>query len=89
MTPRRGERGAVAVRPLLVRLLGLLVLLAAWVGLVIVAIDAARSARDGDDLAWLWVALAGLGGVVALAWALVVGRALVRGEKLLRGGKHR
>jgi len=89
MTPRRGERGAVAVRPLLVRLLGLLVLLAAWVGLVIVAIDAARSARDGDDLAWLWVALAGLGAVVALAWALVVGRALVRGEKLLRGGKHR
>jgi NADH:ubiquinone oxidoreductase subunit K len=89
MSPRRGERGAVAVRPLLLRLLGLVVLLAAWVGLVIVAIDAARSARDGDDLAWLWVALAGLGAVIVLAAALAVGRALVRGEKEPRGGKHR
>ena len=63
--------------------------IAAWSGLVWLAITAGRAGRDGDGLAWLWLALASLGAVVVLAAAFVVGGQLVRGESRPRGGKHR
>ncbi|WP_148571865.1 hypothetical protein [Nocardioides caldifontis] len=73
-----------------VRALALLVLVVAWAGLVWLAIAAGRSARDGDALAWVWLALAALGAVAALAAALAVGTRLVRREEPRpRGGKHR
>ena len=89
MTRQKGERGAVPIRSLLLRVLGLLVLVAAWVGLVLAAIGAGRTARDSDDLAWVWVALACLGAVVVLAFAITVGARLVLGDSRPSGGKHR
>ena len=71
------------------RALALLALVAAWGGLVWLAIEAGRAAVDGDALAWLWLALAALGAVVALASAFVVATQLVRREQRPRGGKHR
>ena len=87
MTGGRDERGAVSFRLVVARLLELLVLLAAWAGLVLGAILAGRDARDGNGLAWVWVGLAALGAVVVLAAALVAGSRLVRGEARPRG-KH-
>ena len=72
-----------------VRALALLALVAAWIGLVWLAIEAGRSGRDGNGLAWLWLALASLGAVAVLAAAFTVGAQLVRGEQRPRGGKHR
>jgi hypothetical protein len=72
-----------------VRAVALLALVITWIGLVWLAIEAGRAATDGDALAWVWLTLAGIGAVVALAAGLVVGTQLVKGEQRPRGGKHR
>ena len=61
--------------------LGCLAALAAWVVLVVVAIDLGREARNGATGTWLFLALALVGAVASLLAALLLGvrlRAAVR-----------
>ena len=89
MALREAQRAVQQNGPMTLRALALLVLVAAWIGLVLLAIEAGRSGRDGNDLAWLWLALASIGAVATLAAAFVVGAGLFRREQRPQGGKHR
>ena len=89
MTQRNGGVDRAAVSTLLLRFAALLVLLAVWGGLVVLAIAAGSAATDGDALAWVWLGLASLGAVAALAAAFVASGRLLRAEVQPRGGKHR
>ncbi len=55
-----------------------LVSLVAWGFLVWAAIDFGRTARGGDEQAWLFLAVASLGGVVCLFLCLMLVTLLLR-----------
>lgn len=63
-------RGAVLALALL--LAGAAVAALAWFVLVRAAIDFGGEARDGESLAWLFLAAAALGAIACLALALVL-----------------
>ncbi|HET6560670.1 MAG TPA: hypothetical protein VFG72_02255 [Marmoricola sp.] len=69
----RGERRARRGR-VLPSLLGAVVAVAAWVLLVVVAVDFGNRGRDGDAVAWVFLGLAGLGAAACLVLALFLGR---------------
>ena len=72
------ERRAVPVRSLLGYAVGALLSAAAWAILVNAAIDFGRTARDGEGVAWVFVALAVIGAIGCLLLTLVLaGRALM------------
>ncbi|WP_205471600.1 hypothetical protein [Nocardioides sp. SYSU D00038] len=75
---RRGARPRRSFRPDVALLaLGAVVALAAWAGLVWLAIGFGRDARGGDDGRWLWLAGTGLVAAGALlACLLLTARAL-------------
>ena len=52
---------------------GVLLSGAAWLFLVLAAIDFGTTARDGEGLGWLFMALAALGAIGCLLLALVLG----------------
>lgn len=61
-----------------------LFLVIAWWVLVRAAIDFGRSARDGDGLAWLFLAVASLGAMACLFAGLLVGVRLLVALGVLR-----
>jgi hypothetical protein len=67
---RRGRR---ALLPLAATLLAA----GAWILLVLLAIELGERARDGDDAAWLLLALTGIAAVSCLVLALLFGRQLL------------
>lgn len=74
----RAGRAKLPVVPLLLHVIGALIAAAAWVALVLVAIDFGRDARVDGGLPWLWVALCSLAAIGSLVLAVtLVGRALV------------
>jgi hypothetical protein len=75
MTDHGGRHGGH--RPVGPPLLGALVSAAAWVLLVIVAIDFGGRGRDGDSVAWVFLAMAGLGAAFCLVMAIFFGRQLL------------
>jgi hypothetical protein len=80
-TRRRATSGDGSVRRLwpglLLPVLGLVVALAAWLGMVVGAIGAGREARDGDG-GWLLVGLGTVGAVACLLLALLTGARSLR-----------
>ncbi|MDO9457261.1 hypothetical protein [Nocardioides sp.] len=78
---RAGARPKRRFRPILLGLaLGVTAAVVAWGYLVLAAIDFGTSARDGDETAWWFLAIAAVGAVLCLFLALVlvarIGRAL-------------
>jgi hypothetical protein len=76
---RRGERRRRRFQPQLAGIAAAsAVALAAWGFLVWAAIDFGRTARGGDDRAWVFLGVASLGAVACLFLSLMLGTLLLR-----------
>ncbi len=82
MTDRGGRHGDL--RRVWPPLLGALVSAAGWVLLVIVAIDFGGRGRDGDTVAWVFLALAGLAAALCLILAMFFVRMLLVAAGVLK-----
>jgi hypothetical protein len=85
---RRGERRRRQLRP---RLAGISIAsvaaLVAWGFLVWAAIDFGRTARGGDEQAWLFLAIASIGAVACLFLSLMLGTLLLRAVGIIEERK--
>ena len=76
---RRGERPKRRFQPRLIAIsAAALVSLVAWGFLVWAAIDFGRTARGGDEQAWLFLAVASLGAVACLFLSLMLVTMILR-----------
>lgn len=87
---RRGERPKRRFQPQLAGIgVASVLALAAWGFLVWAAIDFGRTARGGDSQAWVFLAIASLGGVACLFLSLMLGTLLLRRLGILEERKPR
>ena len=85
---RRGERRRRRFQPRLAGIAAASVAsLVAWGFLVWAAIDFGRTARGGDSQAWIFLAIASLGGVVCLFLSLMLVTLLLRKVGILEEKK--
>ena len=76
---RRGPRRRTRpTKQVLLHAAGITALVVAWGYLVWAAIDFGASAREGDSIAWAFLALASLGAVACLFAGLMLGVRLLR-----------
>jgi hypothetical protein len=87
---RRGARPKRSFQPMLLLLaLGITACIVAWGYLVYAAIDFGSTARDGDSVAWWFLALASVGAVACLFVGLMLVARVLRRLGITRGPEPR